>query len=121
MGWKIDTTLIDPWFHGLDPDTQELITAALVLLEREGPRVGRPLVDRIRGSRHHNMKELRPGSIGRSEIRILFVFDPQQQAIMLVGGDKSQLWNKWYRRSITQADKLYSEHLRIMKGKIHGN
>jgi len=34
------------------------------------------------------MKELRPGSAGKSEIRILFVFDPNRQAIMLVGGDK---------------------------------
>ena len=120
MNWSIDTTLIDPWLHDLDPVTKELITAALILLEREGPQMGRPLVDRIYGSQHHNMKELRPGSIGRSEIRILFVFDPEQRAILLVGGDKSQLWNKWYRRSISQADKLYSEHLKTMKGKKHG-
>lgn len=121
MKWNINTTLIDPWLHGLDHETKELIVAALILLERDGPSLGRPLVDRIRGSQHHNMKELRPGSIGRSEIRILFVFDPTQQAIMLVGGDKSQIWNKWSRRSITQADKLYSEHLRIMKGTKHGS
>lgn len=39
--------------------------------------LGRPLVDTIKGSRHKNMKELRPGSAGRSEIRILFAFDPK--------------------------------------------
>ncbi|WP_242670577.1 type II toxin-antitoxin system RelE/ParE family toxin [Bifidobacterium longum] len=34
------------------------------------------------------MKELRPGSTGRSEVRILFVFDPERKAVLLVGGDK---------------------------------
>jgi len=35
------------------------------------------------------MKELRPGSTGRTEIRVLFAFDMERQAILLVGGDKS--------------------------------
>ena len=30
----------------------------------DGPSLGRPLVDRIAGSRLHNLKELRPGSSG---------------------------------------------------------
>ncbi|OZG61891.1 toxin RelE [Bifidobacterium lemurum] len=53
------------------------------------------------------MKELRPGSVGRSEIRILFVFDPKRQAIMLVGGDKQRRWNKWYKTAIEQAEARY--------------
>jgi len=36
----------------------------------------RPLVDRIKGSGLHNLKELRPASAGVTEVRILFVFDP---------------------------------------------
>ena len=39
-------------------------------------RKGRPLVDSITASRIANMKELRPPSSGRSEIRIPLVFDP---------------------------------------------
>ncbi len=31
------------------------------------PALGRPLVDRIHGSRHHNMKELLPPSTGTSD------------------------------------------------------
>lgn len=42
---------------------------------------GRPLVDTIAGSAIPNMKELRPGSVGMSEIRILFAFDPWRSAI----------------------------------------
>jgi hypothetical protein len=32
------------------------------------------------------MKELRPGSTGRTEVRVLFAFDPKRRAILLVGG-----------------------------------
>jgi hypothetical protein len=38
----------------------QAITAPL----EEGPSLGRPLVDRIKGSALHNLKELRPGSTG---------------------------------------------------------
>ena len=34
-------------------------------------------------------KELRPGSNGASEVRILFIFDPARNAALLVAGDKS--------------------------------
>jgi hypothetical protein len=34
------------------------------VLRDQGPTLGRPLVDTVKGSRHNNMKELRPGSTG---------------------------------------------------------
>jgi hypothetical protein len=46
------------------------------------------------------MKELRPGSAGSTEVRILFCFDPRRQAILLVAGDKSGQWQDWYKRAI---------------------
>jgi hypothetical protein len=54
------------------------------------------------------MKELRP--LG-SNIRILFAFDPRRMAILLIGGDKSGLWNQWYAEMVPIADDLYDEHL----------
>lgn len=62
------------------------------------------------------MKELRPGSSGRSELRILFAFDPVRCAILLVGGDKAGRWQTWYKRAIPQADMIYQEHLDKLKG-----
>ena len=35
-----------------------------------------------------------PGSRGRSEVRILFVFDPWRSAILLVAGDKAGSWDR---------------------------
>ncbi len=73
-------------------------------------RLGRPLVDSVVGSRHSNMKELRPGSTGRTEIRALFAFDKKRQAILLVGGDKSDDWRGWYDNNIPIADDRFDDH-----------
>src|ERR1700689_3049079 len=94
-----------------DESTARLVRAAIRVLRDDGPTLGRPLVDSIKGSRIKNMKELRPGSSGRSEIRILFVFDPNRQAVLLVAGDKSTDWRGWYKTAIRQAETIYDEHL----------
>jgi len=58
------------------------------------------------------MKELRPPSLGASEVRILFAFDLQRHAILLLAGDKAGQWDKWYRRAVPQADDMFEAHLR---------
>jgi hypothetical protein len=67
-------------------------------------------VDRILGSRLHHLKELRPGSAGRSEIRVLFAFDPSRSALLLLGGDKAGNWQRWHRENIPIAERLYLEY-----------
>jgi hypothetical protein len=62
------------------------------------------------GSRIHHLKELRPGSGGRSEIRVLFAFDPARSALLLLGGDKAGNWQRWYRENIPIAERLYLEY-----------
>lgn len=101
------------WLHSLrqnDRDTLLQITAALNVLQQEGPALGRPLVDRITGSDLPNLKELRPGSSGASEVRVLFVFDPERNAVILVGGDKSGNWSGWYRTAIKEAEEAYAAY-----------
>jgi hypothetical protein len=94
-----------------DPRTAELVAAAVDQLEADGPTLGRPLVDSIEDSKIHNMKELRPGSAGRTEVRILFVFDPQRKAVLLVAGDKSGRWRRWYEENIPLAEQRYQRWL----------
>ncbi|HEX6989926.1 MAG TPA: type II toxin-antitoxin system RelE/ParE family toxin, partial [Bacillota bacterium] len=86
------TTQVRDWLHALrpgDPVTRRLVAEAIDRLLDDGPAPGRPLADRIAGSDLHNLKELRPGSSGASEVRTLFTFDPVRNAVLLVAGDKS--------------------------------
>src|SRR3546814_1959736 len=76
--WVVGLELIEDWLKAADDDTYDQIIAAIRILATVGPGLGRPLVDTIVGSRHNNMKELRPGSSGRREVRILFAFDPKR-------------------------------------------
>lgn len=114
--WSVDIELIAGWLASLDEDSQAQVVAGIEILEDQGPHLGRPLVDTVSTSRHKNMKELRPGSSGRSELRILFAFDPTRNAIMLVAGDKAGSWKRWYQRNIPVADDLFDDHLRTQKG-----
>lgn len=113
MAWEVEyTDQFGDWFRALDEDTRDAIAAAVKLLEEWGPGLGRPFVDTIKRSRHANMKELRPR---RGNIRIFFAFDPRRMAILLIGGDKTNRWQAWYRDFIPIADQLYDEHLEILK------
>jgi hypothetical protein len=109
--WEVDLTHVFNWLLTLDASTFRQVVAAIDLLEHEGPHLGRPFVDTIRGSNFSNMKELRPGSSGRTEVRILFAFDTERRAILLLGGDKSRAWARWYRINIPRADALFARHL----------
>lgn len=111
--WEVEyTDQFEQWWNTLVPEEQEFIDAAVRLLEARGPALGRPLADHIKSSRHQHMKELRPGG----SLRILFAFDPRRVAILLLGGDKAEDWDGWYREFVPSADDLYDEHLREISG-----
>ncbi len=107
--WKVEyTDQFAEWWGSLSENEQQALTAAVQLLERDGPALGRPLADTIKGSRHANMKELRPPA---TTLRVLFAFDPRRSAILLIGGNKEHRWHQWHQEYIPIADVLYDEHL----------
>jgi hypothetical protein len=108
--WEVEVTdeFVD-WWNGLTVDQQESLTDRVGLLGQLGPDLGCPVVDRIHSSRHHNMKELRASQGGA--LRVLFMFDPRRQVILLLGGDKSKDWNAWYEVAVPLADDLYDVYL----------
>jgi hypothetical protein len=55
------------------------------------------------------MRELRIQHEGRP-YRVLYAFDPNRAAILLIGGDKTGN-NRWYEIFVPLADRLYDEHL----------
>ncbi|WP_229399314.1 type II toxin-antitoxin system RelE/ParE family toxin [Micromonospora okii] len=98
--------------YEIDRESHRLVNQAILVLEQNGPAEGRPLVDTITASRISNLKELRPPSSGRAEIRILFVFDPWRSAVLLIAGDKSGRWDRWYREAIPEAEQRYATYLK---------
>ena len=99
-----------------DRKSHTLVNQAILVLERNGPAEGRPLVDTVVGSVMANLKELRPGSATGSEVRVLFAFDPWRSAILLVAGDKSGRWKSWYRDAAPEAERLYRDYLQEREG-----
>ena len=118
VGWSV---LVHPeveaWMRTLDKKTTACVFAAIDALAEHGPTLKRPLGDTLSGSKVKNLQELRPGSSGRSEVRILFAFDPVRQAILLVAGDKAGAWKRWYERAIPLAELRFAEHVAALEGR----
>ena len=96
------------WFRGLDAERTGKVVGAIEKIVDRGPTLGRPDVDTIKGSRVHKLKEAR---IDRGT-RVLFAFDSNRNVVMLLGGDKTGKWKRWYPTNIRQAERLYRDHER---------
>ncbi|MEU4832831.1 type II toxin-antitoxin system RelE/ParE family toxin [Streptosporangium sp. NPDC023615] len=90
---------------------------------RSAPSLDAPWRTRWRTNGLNNPKELRPGSRGRPEIRIIFIFDPDREAVFLVAGDKT---GKWARRgddqcrpTLRQGRLRSAEPIRPVRGRCH--
>jgi hypothetical protein len=120
--WDLNIDFIKGWMDEQDADTLAALSGSFDLLEQSGPLLRRPMVGTLRGTKFKNLKELRPTSSGRSEVRIIFAFDPARTAVLLLAGDKANAeglrkalkWGAWYAKSIPIAEKRYSEHLKSL-------
>ncbi len=74
MPWEIFLTdEVNGWLDDLatvDDGSYRQVVYAIEALAEVGTNLGRPLVDRMKGSAIHNLKELRPGSAGSTEVRV---------------------------------------------------
>lgn len=116
MPWEVEFTAeFEAWWDSLSEDEQVEISAKVELLEQYGPTLPRPHADVIVSSRHANMKELR-GRVNERQLRVLYAFDPNRTALLLIGGDKTGD-PKWYERFVPIADDLFDKHLRELRKK----
>jgi len=105
----------EPEFDALHEDVRTEILALSRVLQQFGPKLGRPRVDTLNGSRHANMKELR-FSAADGEWRVAFAFDTKRKAILLAAGDKSGVSKKrFYRELLQKADDRFDAHLARLK------
>src|SRR5438309_3825446 len=116
MVWVVEISdEFESEFDALHVGVRTEILALARLLQQFGPRLGRPRVDTLNGSRHANMKELRFDAAD-GVWRVAFAFDPKRRAILLVAGDKSGGSEKrFYKQLIAKADERFDNHLARLK------
>jgi hypothetical protein len=105
------TDEVDEWLQELVTDdalAYRQVVYAIEALAAAGTGLGRPLVDRVRGSTIRDLLECRPAPSKTSEVRLLFVFDPHGQAVILTAGANAGSWFGWYREAITMAERRYA-------------
>lgn len=86
----------------------------VLLLQEFGATLGFPQSSAIARSAIA-LRELRVQHAGKP-YRILYVFDPARQAVLLVGGNKVGKGNRWYEKAIRLAERLYAEYLKETQG-----
>jgi hypothetical protein len=113
MAWHV--AFADEFFADyqvLQEAVQDELLLGVRLLEVYGPRLGRPHIDTLKGSKFANMKELRFRA-DDGVWRVAFAFDPRRSAIFLVAGDKSGTSQaRFYKQLISTADTRYMAHLK---------
>ncbi len=117
MRWDVEFhSDFEPEFDNLAEAVKDELLAKALLLAEFGPKLGRPHVDTLNGSRHRNMKELRFDAAD-GVWRVAFAFDTTRRAILLVAGDKSGGSQKrFYQALIKKADERFDVHLKTLKG-----
>lgn len=94
-------------------DVREKLYKVVSLLEIHGPTLGFPYSSDIKGA-SIAMRELRAQCDGHS-YRVLYVFDPNRSAVLLIGGDKTGNGN-WYESMVPLAERIYRDYLKELEG-----
>ena len=117
--WNIKQTKeFQDWFDGSNKKLQADIVEHVEILRQIGPQLGRPHADTIKGSSITNLKELRFSS-GEQVVRVFYVFDPDRNGVLLIGGNKSSSGGKtFYKDMIHQSEKIYAAYLEERKKEI---
>jgi len=114
--WEIGATdeYIE-WFSSLDSVAQVSLLSKILLLGEFGPQLGRPHVDTLKGSRHKNLKELRTRT-PEHILRVLFIFDENRRALLLIGGDKKGKNQKDFYKRLMQSAETLIERYKLQGG-----
>lgn len=114
MRWEVEyTDEFEGWWNSLTEGEQDAIAVVVGLLENKGPQLPFPYSSDIETSKHGHMRELRIQYKG-DPYRVLYAFDPRRVGLLLLGGCKVGN-DRWYVENVPVADRLYDEHLEILK------
>ena len=96
------------WYMALAKTDSAAVDRVVGLLEVQGIQLGSPYTSQVKGSRYA-LRELRVQSGGKP-LRVFYAFDPQRQAVLLIGGDKSGD-DRFYEVFVPRAERLWEEYL----------
>jgi hypothetical protein len=100
------------WYADLDRAAKNGVDRVVDLLELAGAALGHPYSSAIRGSRFA-LRELRVKS-GRHTLRIIYAFDPNRDAVLIIGGDKTGD-GRFYERLVPWAERIWAQYLEEQK------
>ena len=113
--WIINTTdTFDACYENLDDTDRANVLASMLVLQSQGPMLGRPHADTVNGSAYSNMKELSVQSKGQ-QLRAFFAFDSERKGILLCAGNKVGNHKRFYEEMIPIADREYAARLEALK------
>jgi hypothetical protein len=104
MAEVVTTDEFREWFDSLDDGDSRSVARVVDLLEMLGVALPFPFSSALAGSRYP-LRELRAQSGGRP-LRVLYIFDPRRNAVLLIGGDKTGD-DRFYQRMIPVAEGLW--------------
>jgi hypothetical protein len=107
------TDEFERWWNELTEVEQESVYHDVEVLRVKGVALRFPRCSGVTSSKHSNMRELRIQHQGRP-YRVLYAFDPNRAAVLLIGGDKTGN-DRWYETFVPVADHLYEEHLKELE------
>ena len=97
------------WWDGIAEGQQDDVAVVVGLLAERGVALGHPYSSAINGSDLGALRELRIQS-GGHPLRVLYIFDPKRQAVLLVGGDKTGN-ARFYEQMTPKAERAYEQYL----------
>lgn len=98
----------EAWFLGLDDGDGFAVARMVDILGERGLALGHPYSSAIVGATFA-LRELRIQSGGRP-IRVFYAFDPERDAYLLIGGDKTGR-DRFYEEMIPLATKIWEQYL----------
>lgn len=107
MGEVVATDEFRDWYRGLGDADARSVARGVDRLEMLGVALPFPFCSALAGSRYP-LRELRIQSAGRP-LRVLYIFDPRRDAVLLLGGDKTGD-GRFYQRAIPRAEQVWETY-----------
>ncbi len=108
----IGTDEFEAFYLSLDADDTRAVDRLVDLLADQGVLLGHPYSTAVRGTRYP-LRELRHRST-TSPLRIFYAFDPERNAVLLIGGNKKGD-DRFYERMVPLAEAIWEQYLQEQK------